>query len=204
MFVRVRSNLGRFIMGDNYVTREAPGTISYLQIIQVKNEWITKNLNHILKEKDAGLIWRKKALGVYNKKIKTYFNLVNVDKKYFTPSKIHFIDAQNIFIVNFLLNKEYEKYYFFIQYNLRFIMKMNSIKNKLRDYSLHKNKDDIISYFTDLIPKHINSYRQFDTWYITLSKKDKQKLLLRKSWFLKTKYREIRIDTHYDTHFHIQ
>ena len=129
----------------------------------------------------------KKALGVYNKKIKTYFNLVNVDKKYFTPSKIHFIDAQNIFIVNFLLNKEYEKYYFFIKYNLQFIIKMNSIKNKLRDYSLHKNKDDIISYFTDLIPNHINSYRQFDTWYITLSKKDKQKLLLRKSWFLKNK-----------------
>ena len=86
------------------------------------------------------------------KKFKTYFNLVNVDKKYFTPSKTHFIDAQKIFIVNFLLNKEYERYYFFIKYNLRFIMKMNSIKNKLRDYSLHKNKDDIISYFTDVIP----------------------------------------------------
>ena len=41
-------------------------------------------------------------------------------------------------------------------------MKMNSIKNKLRDYSLHKNKDDIVGYFTDLIPNHINSYRQFD------------------------------------------
>ena len=105
--------------------------------------------------------------------------------------KSHFIDAQKIFVINFLLNKEYERYYFFIKYNLRFIMKMNSIKNKLRDYSLHKNKDDIINYFTDLIPHHINSYRQFDMWQKTLSKKDKQKLLLRKSWFLKTNYRLI-------------
>ena len=29
-------------------------------------------------------------------------------------------------------------------------------------------------------------------WYKTLSKKDKQKLLLRKSWFLKTNYRLIK------------
>ena len=53
-------------------------------------------------------------------------------------------------------------------------MKMNSIKNKLRDYSLHKNKEDIINYFADIIPHHIHSYRQFDLWHKTLSKKDKQ------------------------------
>ena len=203
VFYKLPTNNNTLIHPSSVFRKKKYNTVFFLQIlktnnfygfypIQVKNEWITKNLTHILKEKDAGLVWRKKVLGVFNKKIKTYFNLVNVDKKYFTPSKFHFIDAQNIFIVNFLLNKEYEKYYFFIKYNLRFIIKMNSIKNKLRDYSLHKNKDDIISYFIDLIPEHINSYRQFDNWYITLSKKDKQKFLLKKSWFLKTKYREIK------------
>ena len=203
VFYKLPTNNNTLIHPSSIFRKKKFNTVFFLQIlktnsfygfypIQVKNEWIAKNLNHILKEKDAGLIWRKKAIGVFNKKVKTYFNLINVDKRYFTPSKIHFIDAQNIFIVNFLLNKEYEKYYFFIKYNLQFIIKMNSIKNKLRDYSLHKNKDDIISYFADLIPNHINSYRGFDTWYMTLSKKDKQKLLLRKSWFLKTKYIEIK------------
>ena len=202
VFYKLPTNNNTLIHPSSVFRKKKYNTVLFLQILkttnfygfypfQVKNEWISKNLNHILTEKDAGLVWRKKVLGVFNKKFKTYFNLVNVDKKYLTPSKTHFIDAQKIFVINFLLNKEYERYYFFIKYNLRFIMKMNSIKNKLRDYSLHKNKDDIINYFTDVIPHHINSYRQFDMWQKTLSKKDKQKLLLRKSWFLKTNYRLI-------------
>ena len=182
VFYKLPTNNNTLIHPSSVFRKKKYNTVLFLQILkttnfygfypfQVKNEWISSNLNHILREKDAGLVWRKKALGVFNKKFKTYFNFVNVDKKYLTPSTTHFIDAQKIFVINFLLNKEYERYYFFIKYNLRFIMKMNSIKNKLRDYSLHKNKDDIINYFADIIPHHIHSYRQFDIWHKTLSKK---------------------------------
>ena len=148
---------------------------------KVEPEWIEPLAQHLINKSHSEPHWDEKQGAVLAYEKQTLFGLVVVPKRRVQFSKFDPAICREVFIREALVNNRLKRQVGFLTHNQKIIEQIQRMENKSRRRDLLAEEDELISFYDERLPVHVNSRAELLKW---LKSQDKKVLFAQQSDFL--------------------
>jgi len=148
---------------------------------KIEPDWIEPLAQHLINRSYSEPHWDEKQGAVLAFEKQTLFGLVIVAKRRVQFSKFDPVLSREIFIREALVNNRLKRQLNFLTNNQNIVEQIQRMENKSRRRDLLVDEEQLLSFYDERLPAHVNSRTELLKW---LKTQDKQVLIAKQSDFL--------------------
>ncbi len=145
---------------------------------QIKPEWVESQASNLLNHEYFEPHWEKRRGQVMAFEKVSLYGLTLIEKRKLAFNKIDPIVSRELFIREALVALNLRTRADFYHHNRQLIEKVAQLEDKTRRRDILIDEETLFEFYDSLLPAHIFSARNLESWYKKLEKADKKALFL--------------------------